>query len=356
MSENTNTAVRPKKRIWLRILLGFFGLLFAALAVLYGYFLSKYSQVYDKGASSLPEITEEHTYDEIVSLNEDYVAAMAAATANLAPMPVVEATSDILQDDDVYNVLLIGTDERSDYTDNARGDTCILMSLNTSGDVPVVSLVSLERGMGVPILRGEYAGEWDWLTHTFRYGGATLLMEEVSECFKIEVDHYVRVNFDAFRAGIDAIGGVDVTFDEAEKQYFIDGYKLETAVVGVNHLNGQHALNYARLREIDNDWRRIERQREVIISAIDQCRHLSPAQINSLVDTLLPMVKTNIPQTKIAEILLLVPQLRYVEVQQATIPQEGTYGSMIGLGGRSLFAVDFEANTAFLQEFLYNQQ
>jgi len=45
-----------------------------------------------------------------------------------------------------------------------------------------------------------------------------------------------------------------------------------------------------------------------------------------------------------------------VEVQQATIPQEGTYGSMIGLGGRSLFAVDFEANTAFLQEFLYNQQ
>ena len=68
------------------------------------------------------------------------------------------------------------------------------------------------------------------------------------------------------------------------------------------------------------------------------------------------MVKTNIPQTKIAEILLLVPQLRYVEVQQATIPQEGTYGSMIGLGGRSLFAVDFEANTAFLQEFLYNQQ
>ena len=157
------------------------------------------------------------------------------------------------------------------------------------------------------------------------------------------------------KGGRVTIGGVDVTFDEAEKQYFIDGYKLETAVVGVNHLNGKHALNYARLREIDNDWRRIERQREVIISAIDRCRHLSPAQINSLVDTLLPMVKTNIPQTKIAEMLLLVPQLRYVSVQQATIPQEDTYGSMTGLGGRSMFAVDFEANTAFLKEFLYPQ-
>ena len=355
MSENTNTALRPKKRIWLRILLGFLAVLFGVMAVLYGYFFSKYTQVYDKAESALPEITVEQTYDEIVSVNEDYAAAMAAATANLAPKPVVEATSDILQDKDVYNVLLIGTDERSDYTDNARGDTCILLSLNTSGDAPVVSLVSLERGMGVPILRGEYAGEWDWLTHTFRYGGATLLLEEVSECFKIEVDHYVRVNFAAFEAGIDAIGGVDVTFDEAEKQYFIDGYKLETAVVGVNHLNGKHALNYARLREIDNDWRRIERQREVIISAIDRCRHLSPAQINSLVDTLLPMVKTNIPQTKIAEMLLLVPQLRYVSVQQATIPQEDTYGSMTGLGGRSMFAVDFEANTAFLKEFLYPQ-
>ena len=39
MSENTNTALRPKKRIWLRILLGIFGVLFAVLAVLYGYFL-----------------------------------------------------------------------------------------------------------------------------------------------------------------------------------------------------------------------------------------------------------------------------------------------------------------------------
>ena len=60
--------------------------------------------------------------------------------------------------------LLIGTDDVGPgFSTNARGDSCMLFSINTAGDHPVISLVSFERGMGVPILEGPYEGQWDWL-------------------------------------------------------------------------------------------------------------------------------------------------------------------------------------------------
>ena len=345
----------PKMSTWKIVVLTFVGVCLAVVLALYGFFLSKYSQVYDDGSAS--NLNDGLTYEDIINPSEEYMAAMTEAVKNLQQTEAVEATSEVAKNSEVYNVLLIGTDERTsgEYSTDARGDSCILLSLNTSGEVPVVSLVSLERGIGVPILRGQYAGQWDWLTHTFRYGGADLLMTEIRECFKIDVHHYVRVNFNAFEKGINAIGGVDVYFDEAERDYFLT-YSEVPAIVGMNHLNGSEALRYARLRSIDNDWGRTARQREIVISALNKCRSLSLTQINNLIDVLLPMVKTNVPQTKIAQMLLLVPELRNMEIQQTIVPQEGTYGGMTGMGGRSLFAVDFEANSQYLKEFLYNQK
>jgi LCP family protein required for cell wall assembly len=258
------------------------------------------------------------------------------------------------EDDDVINILLIGTDERANnYSTNARGDACLLLSVNTHGDHPVISLVSFERGMGVPILSGQYAGQWDWLTHTFRYGGADLMLQEIQHCFKVEVDHYVRINFKAFEAGIDAIGGVTVHFDEAEATYFRDGNINYDIYPGYNHLNGKDALAYARLREIDSDWQRIQRQREVIFAALEQVKSMDLAQIDSLINYLLTLVRTNLPEEVITEILLLAPSLPKAEFQQMTIPQKGTYGGMTGMGGRPLFAVDFETNAQILHDFLY---
>ena len=113
------------------------------------------------------------------------------------------------------------------------------------------------------------------------------------------------------------------------------------------------ALNYARLRYIDSDWVRIQRQREIVIAALKSCRNKSMEELNDLVDTILPMVKTNIPELKMAELLLLLPVVKTAETQQMTIPVQGSYGHMTGMGGRSLFAVDFETNAQILHEFLY---
>ena len=137
-------------------------------------------------------------------------------------------------DDNVLNILLIGTDERTEavndadafthlnqldgtedtteFSDDARSDSMILVSLDIKDHV--IRLVSIERGTGVPILLDGYEGQYDWITHTFRYGGAKLTMKTIEDCFNVQVDHYVRVNFNSFVQIVDAVGGVDLDITE----------------------------------------------------------------------------------------------------------------------------------------------
>ena len=253
--------------------------------------------------------------------------------------------------DDVVNILLLGTDERSTQLSvAARSDSMILVSINKTDKT--VKLVSLERGMGVPVLEGEYEGQYDWLTHMFRYGGADLVCKTVEHCFRVEVDHYVRVNFTTVQTVVDAIGGVSVYLTEAEAAYLrlLDPNLVE----GVNALNGEVALAYARLREIDSDWQRVGRQRAVILAAVEALKGASLKQLNDLLDRTLPLIQTNMTMLEITDLMLYAPNFLQSTFDQTTIPREGTFGGMTGMGGRGLFAVDFEVNSQILYDFLYN--
>ena len=183
-------------------------------------------------------------------------------------------------DDNVLNILLIGTDERTEavndadafthlnqldgtedtteFSDDARSDSMILVSLDIKGHV--IRLVSIERGTGVPILLDGYEGQYDWITHTFRYGGAKLTMKTIEDCFNVQVDHYVRVNFNSFVQIVDAVGGVDLDITEMEAKALNWEVPSNSMLIvnhvdpGPNHFDGYTALQYARLRKIDNDW------------------------------------------------------------------------------------------------------
>lgn len=354
MEENHSTPTRKIVRIILITLLILALVAVTVLGAAYLYYRSKIDLLRpDETLSSEDRFLDASQEQDINDQGQDLNDEMQDILSDLETLDPVVPDGDVVEDDHVINILFIGTDDAgSGFSTNARGDSCILFSINTAGDHPVVSLVSFERGMGVPILEGQYEGQWDWLTHTFRYGGAELMLKEIQHCFSLDVDYYVRVNFHSFIAGIDAIGGVDVEFDRTEANYFINEFGY-SASVGTNHLYGSMALKYARLRAIDSDWQRIQRQREVIASALNQLKKLELADADALINELLGLVRTNMDEKIITELLLLLPSLPKATVQQMTIPQEGTYGGMIGMGGRSLFAADFEVNTRILQEFLY---
>ncbi len=294
--------------------------------------------------SGSPDMSDSDTLDEESRMNE--------AIADLEERDAIDATGEIYKDKRFLNILLIGTDEHTiDFSENARGDSCMIMSIGKKDGS--LKLASLERGMGVPILDGKYKGQYDWLTHTFRYGGADLMMREVRECFKVDVERYIRVNFTTFKKGIDSVGGIDITLTAAEAAYLNKNTVRKIYSEGQNHLDSVAALSYARCRHIDSDWHRIERQRNVIQAVVTKTKDLSIGELNTLLNNVLPLVQTNLTRLEITELLLSAPKYRGVQIKQTTIPISGSYGGMRGLGGRSLFSVDFDTNAKALREFIY---
>lgn len=255
-------------------------------------------------------------------------------------------------DSDVVNILLLGTDERTEeFSDNARADSIMILSLNLKAHT--IKLVSIERGIGVPVPgRND-----DWITHTFRYGGAALTMKTVQDCFKVDVDRYVRVNFNAFEKGINILGGIDITLTPKEAQALNVEIKEEKLHPGLNYLNGSLALRYSRLRRIDSDWKRIERQRAVIQAALNKAKEKSIFTLNELADTILPMVQTNLTKAEITSLLWNLPGFLNEEglIEQMTIPTYDTCWNDVGIDGRKLIGVDFTANAQILQEFFYEE-
>lgn len=305
--------------------------------------LIKFSDGKFTGDGSI-DASDSETLDEESRMNE--------AIADLEEKDAVDATGEIYKDKNILNILLIGTDEHTEnFSENARGDSCMIMSIGKKDGS--LKLASLERGMGVPILDGKYKGQYDWLTHTFRYGGADLMMREVRECFKLDVERYIRVNFTTFKKGIDSVGGIDITLTAAEAAYVNAVTGRKTHVAGDNHLDSDAALAYARCRHIDSDWHRIERQRNVIQAVVTKTKDLSVTELNTLLNNVLPLVQTNLTRLEITELLLSAPKYRGVQIKQMTVPISGSYGGMRGLGGRSLFSVDFDTNAKALREFIY---
>lgn len=266
-------------------------------------------------------------------------------------------TDGIFHDKSIVNILLLGTDDHDkSFSDNARADSIMLLSLNTENHT--IKLVSIERGIGVPVPgRND-----DWITHTFRYGGAALTMQTVRDCFNVDVDRYIRVNFQSFKSGIDAIGGIDINVTQAEADYMNNPYSdsryggdIQTVTPGINHVNGATALNYARVRKIDSDWKRIQRQRNVIQAALDQVKNSDLLTLNKLADTILPMIQTNLTKSEITSLLLEVPGFISggLQIEQMTLPTQDTCWNTVGVDGRKMIGVDFPANAKILHEFFY---
>ena len=120
----------------------------------------------------------------------------------------------------------------------------------------------------------------------------------------MDIEHYVTVNFNSLIDVIDAVGGVEIDVQEEEIPY-ICGYAMEIMRVtgresagvtepGVQTLNGIQATAYARIRyTAGDDFKRAERQRDVLTKIVGKLQGASLAQINKIIDKVFPEVSTN---------------------------------------------------------------
>lgn len=235
----------------------------------------------------------------------------------------------------VTNILLIGQDAREGES-RGRSDSIILCSINrTSGKICMVSFL---RDLYVQI-----PGYQDnRINAAYAFGGANLLDQTIEQNFGLTIDANIEIDFNGFEAVIDALGGVDITLTDAEYEYFHQNGQTY-AVRGENHLNGEQALFYARIRYLDSDFGRTNRQRTVLLSVFNKLRTASLSELLSLADTLLPLMTVDLSNTEMLGYLAsFYPLLGRGEVEAFAVPADGMY-TYASIRGMSVIVPDFAA-------------
>ncbi len=202
----------------------------------------------------------------------------------------------------VLNILLIGEDTREEkISDTSRADSAIIASINI--DTGKITLTSILRDLYVyfEIDGQEY---YDKINGAASRGGMKAYINTVERYYKIAIDNYAVVNFASFPKIIDALGGVDIALTRAEvyevnshnKRYA--GAKLPEAEFDENgepkkvKLDGTQALAYCRIRKIDSDNARADRQKTVLNALFKKMKKTGKLDAVKVVNELADYVKT----------------------------------------------------------------
>jgi len=282
--------------------------------------------------------------------------------ARLKPVVIVPADNaselDVNEElsDEWVNIMLLGADAGA----YARSDTMIIASVQCSSGK--VKLTSLMRDTYVPI-DGYGSNKINTATH---FGGIDLALKTVNQCFDMNISKYAMVDFSAFAYIVEAIGGVDVPVSEAEMRSMnqlmqdmrvlypeIELPKEDLTVFGDSvHLDGMQALAFARIRKLDSDYNRTNRQRTLLMAIMKKAA--SPSVFSGAMDIYAAIrdhVKTNLATDEVLQLAAKVLS-RGVDFEELRIPVEGTYSAQ-RINGQDCLVPDIAANAARLHEFVY---
>ncbi|MEO5885252.1 MAG: LCP family protein, partial [Candidatus Limnocylindrales bacterium] len=227
------------------------------------------------------------------------------------------------------NILLIGADKQGG---GHRTDTLITVSID-----PVtrkVAMFSLPRDtVDVPLPAGPARSLWgavygqkinslylnnykraDVWTGKQSVRGYNALKATLGELYQLDIKYFIEVDFDGFKAVVDAVGGVTVN---VQVPVVDDGYPAGVGrslrlyiPSGIQHMNGSEALRYARSRNTSSDFDRGARQQRILLSMREQA---DPAillpRLPELVAALKKTVKTDIPLDQLPNLLGLASQV-----------------------------------------------
>lgn len=271
---------------------------------------------------------------------------------NIFTTKAEEEKAQYAEEHGVFNILLCGLDGRTKDSDS-RTDSMIVATIDTNNKS--VKLVSFMRDLYVPIPgHGQTR-----LNSAFSFGGPELLMKTLNQDFNFNIQYYVTIDFKAFQAMVDKVGGIDVEVKDYElKQinYYIREANWNNPSylkqAGYQHLNGQQALSYCRIRKVgNNDYERTERQRRVISLLITKAKKMSIFELPQFITTVLPYVKTNIPTPTILNLGFTVFKFGTMTVNTARIPADNMFQGM-KINGADVLVPDMDKNIVYLDNFL----
>ena len=168
-----------------------------------------------------------------------------------------------------FNVLISGSDTRGGFDENGRSDVIMIATVNPK--THTILLTSVPRDFYVTTAcdagDGCMQGALDKITHTGIHGTNTT-KRTVEQLLGIEINYTFKVGFDTVTELVDILGGVDV--------YVEPGYAVHTSYLnvneGINHLNGEQALTFARERYsyTEGDRQRTKNQQQVLMGIVKE--------------------------------------------------------------------------------------
>ncbi len=199
----------------------------------------------------------------------------------------------------VKNIMLIGEDTREEeITDTSRADSAIIASVNI--DTGKITLTSVLRDLYVYYeVDGE--GQYGKINEAASLGGMEEYIRTVERYYKVQIDNYAVVNFASFPKIIDSLGGVEVEIEDREineinshpNRYgnvYIE--KTYDGTEGVMTLDGEQALAFCRIRKIDSDNARSDRQKTVLLALFNKMKGASKTELLKVVNDLVGYVYT----------------------------------------------------------------
>ena len=238
------------------------------------------------------------------------------------------------------NILLLGGDSRSSSRYD-RSDSMIILSINR--DESLVKMTSIMRDTWVTFPDRGTSGKINAATV---YGGPELAVATVNSVFGTDIEDYVIVNMPNMSKIIDLMGGVDVEITASEASY------LKIGKSGLRHLDGETAVDYCRIRYIDNDYNRVLRQQKVLLAMADKAQNMELDELSAIAGDIMDFILTNLDDDELEDLMMALMVMDVEEVAQYRIPVDGTFRSGM-YNGVWLIAPNFEQNAELLHEFIY---
>ena len=250
-------------------------------------------------------------------------------------------------DKNVMNILLLGTDNAGN-AGHGRTDTMIICSINTkTGEVKLSSIV---RDMYVHI---PYMKMQNRINAANAFGGPNMAIKCVNEALGLNISRYASINFNGFKDLVDLLGGVELEITAGEANQ-INLYTQGGVKEGLAMLNGAQALEYCRIRNLDNNFGRNERQRKFLEAVVKKVlSENSMDQLMELVEAGMSMVTTNMTTSDLFTILFtVVPNMQ--EMQMYSCPAQGEYHYEV-IREAHVVVADLEKARASLHAFIYGE-
>lgn len=245
-------------------------------------------------------------------------------------------------------------------------------SVGKGNNSDVNILCNIDQGTGeirlVSVYRDSYLNISDKNTYNkinaaYMQGGPEQVVKALNRNLDIDIDDYATFNWKAVADAINILGGIDVEITKSEF-YYINAFISETVKAtgvastqlksaGMNHLDGVQAVAYGRLRLMDTDYARTERQRKVISLAFEKMKKADWATINNIVQTVFPQVATSI---EINDLLKIGRNItRYHLTETTGFPSELREKKM-GRKGACVIPQTLESNVIELHHFLFGDE